>query len=245
MKILTCNVLNSEFDCPPEHEWVQRRSYCISQIRAQRPDIFGLQECSHRQYADIQEAFPDYGSYGIHCGQQGDGPPTEPIFFRLEIFTCMDQGGYLMDKETGCVASWIRLRDAHTGNQLQVTNTHLTHISPEQRCAQLTKILHQTRQQEIPQLLIGDMNSIQNGPELNCLLQEGWVDSYAAVHGPGQQPGSNHAFCTADRDPEHAKIDWILSKGPWRFTGAEVIRDRKQGLPASDHYFVSARGSLG
>jgi len=243
VKFLTCNILNSEFDCLPEYEWAQRRAYCISQIKAQTPDIFGLQECSQMQYADFQEDFPDFGNWGINSGQQGDGPPTEPIFFRREAFTCIDRGGYLLDNETGYIASWIRLRDLHSGKDLHVTNTHLTHFGSEKRRAQLMKILRQT-QGDVSQLLMGDLNSIQNGPELQLLLQEGWADTYAAVHGPVRQPGTNHAFCDAIRDPDHAKVDWIFSKGDWKFSDAEVIRERKNGFPASDHYFVSACGSI-
>ena len=61
MKILTCNILSSECDCESEYEWPRRSGYCMEQIRAQQPDIFGLQECSDEQYADFVAAFPEFG----------------------------------------------------------------------------------------------------------------------------------------------------------------------------------------
>jgi mRNA deadenylase 3'-5' endonuclease subunit Ccr4 len=246
VRILTCNILSSECDCEPEYRWSQRGGYCLEQIRAQQPDIFGLQECSHEQYGDFQAAFPEFDSYGMNCGQQAEGPPSEALFFRTERFDCTDSGGYLLDDERGCIANWIQLDDKQSGCCLHVTNTHLIWGSTEARLVQLARILRQTQQVDraVPQLLMGDMNSVQDGPELELLLSAGWSESYAAVHGPGRQTGTNHAFCAAERDPEHAKVDWILCRGPWRFDDAGVIRERQRGMPASDHYFVFAHGSI-
>ena len=242
MKILTCNILNSQFDCEPEFHWSQRGPYCLEQIGDQTPDIFALQECSDEQYADFQAAFPDFDSYGMNCGQQAEGAPTEAIFFRRESLICTDRGGYLLDKDTGCIANWVQLRDGQTGSEFRITNTHLIWGSPEGRLNQLSSIIRETDtvDNNIPQLLTGDMNSVQGGAELSKLFSSGWVDSYASSNGPGRQTGTNHAFCPAERDEQHAKVDWILGKGPWQFTEAGVIRDRREGLPASDHYFVYA-----
>jgi len=247
MKIMTCNILNSEIECKSsEFEWVNRGPYCLEQIASQAPDIFGLQECSDQQYADFKSTFSDYDSYGMNSGRQGEGSPSEAIFFKRESFTGLDCGGYLLDGETGCIANWVMLRDEKTSGMVQVTNTHLIWGKDDRRLGQLENIIRQTSLvgSEVPQILMGDMNSVQDGPELKLLLDSGWVDSYAAVHGPGRPIGTNNGFCSADRDDEHAKVDWILTKGPWQFDEVEVIRERKQCVPASDHYFVTASGSI-
>ncbi len=159
MKILTCNILNSEFECKPEYIWEKRKEFCIEQIKEQNADIFGVQECSNQQYDDFKTAFTDYENYGMKSGQHKEGSPTEAIFFRKDLFKCIDSGGYLLDDETGYIANWVKLCNLSNNFTFIITNTHLIWGKNNKRLAQIAKIIFNTNKNNLPQILFGDFNT--------------------------------------------------------------------------------------
>ncbi len=96
------------------------------------------------------------------------------------------------------------------------------------------------------QPLTMDANADATNPALHTLIAGGWLDTCAAVHGPGETGFTFHAFrgprFPEGRPPERVigRIDWIFSRGPIETLAAEVIRGCRDDRYPSDHYFISA-----
>ena len=94
----------------------------------------------------------------------------------------------------------------------------------------------------IPQILTGDMNANIKNQAIATLLEGGWADTYAAIHGLGEPGYTFHGFRGKERQLKGrgSKIDWIFIRGDVETLATEIIRDGRDGRYPSDHYFISA-----
>ena len=262
---LSCNIRKS---LPEDDEggngWEARKDLCFEVIRAQGADVICLQECSNAQLTDVQRRLPEFESFGLaNPGELFN--PTNLILFSKARFDLISAGGFWLSetphvagsRSWDCAhprfANWVQLRERDSGRELRVWNTHFDHIGQlaRERQAQIVVEASTVFPDELPQLLTGDLNADATNAAVKRLTDAGWLDTYAAVHGP-QDPGFTfHAFLGPDfptQTPQHkikGKIDWILYRGPVWALAAAIIRDGRNGRYPSDHYFVSAEVTLG
>jgi endonuclease/exonuclease/phosphatase family metal-dependent hydrolase len=251
-RILTCNIL---LDLPEQKgtpfDWAaRRREACENLIRSRHPDIVCMQEVGRIQNDDMGRAFPDFGKFGYDDPYVDKRPRRfqaikNVILFSRDRYELVAGGTYWLS-ETPLVpgshlpgeglprhVTWVRLQDRATGRQFRVLDTHLGLKQPHrQKQAEIIAAETQPYADDFPQLLCGDFNSTATSSEHRVLLDAGWKDTYAAVHG-----ATTTAPATA-HSPR--KIDFVFYRGAIKPVAAEIFRNADPARPASDHPFVSA-----
>lgn len=252
------------------HGWAGRREFCAEVIRARQPDIICLQEVLRQQFEDLQAAWPEFVGLGFH-GPEMDAHATgyhgiakNPIFYSRSRYELVSAGGFWLSETPHLPGSlswgsararhvnWVRLRERDSGRQFRVLNTHLDHVSQPAREKQIALILAEGAlyPADFPQLLAGDFNMDAANPVRELIRRAGWDDTYAAIHGPADPGFTAHGFFGPEyrrKKPKSkaGKIDFIFARGLVKTRTAEIIMDSRDGRFPSDHYFVTARVSLG
>jgi endonuclease/exonuclease/phosphatase family metal-dependent hydrolase len=264
VKILCCNVRK---DAPEDEQagngWEARKELCAEVIRSRCADVICLQECANAQFRDLQDRLPEFDSFGLaNPGSQFD--PFNAILFARTRFEIISAGGFWLsetphvagskswDSASARFANWVHLTERGSGCEFRVWNSHLDHIGQTARQKQAGLIVEaaEALPDDLPQLLAGDFNANAANPAIEIMKAGGWLDTYAAVHGPDDPGFTFHAFLgpklTAARPPGriNGKIDFIFCRGPVTPLAAEIIRDTRDGRYPSDHYFVSAEVAL-
>lgn len=264
MKILCCNVRrNLPEDEQAGNGWDARKDLCVEVIRAQRADVICVQECWNAQFRDLRSRLPEFDSFGL-ANPHADFNPANAIFFARARCDLVSAGGFWLSETPHIAGSkswdsahprfvnWVHLRDRDSGHEFRVWNGHLDHIGQvaREKQAQLIVQASEALPEDLPQLFTADMNADAANPAIEITKAGGWLDTYAAVHGPEDPGFTFHAFLGpkyADgRPPDKikGKIDFIFCRGPVRTLAAEVIRDSRDGRYPSDHYFLSAEVRL-
>jgi len=266
--VLTCNIrVPLPEDEAAGNGWSARRELCFEVIRAQKPDVVGLQEVLRQQMEELERAFPTFGSFGFD-GPEMDarqvgyhGIAKNPILYSRERYELVTAGGFWLSETPHLPGSsswgsgrprhvyWVRLRERASGRQFRVLNTHLDHVSEHAREEQMRMILAEAASYapESPQVLTGDFNSGAKSPVLKLALDAGWTDSHTAAPGPRDNGLTTHGFLGPKYKPKtetsgkRGPIDFILTRGPVSTLSWKIIRDGRDGRYPSDHYFVAAR----
>jgi endonuclease/exonuclease/phosphatase family metal-dependent hydrolase len=264
IRVLSCNV---RVDVPEDAKggdgWAQRRRFCLEVIQARKPHLIGLQEAQLAHFEYLKREMPEYETFGLY--NLGKQPfPLNAIFFAKAKFELVTSGGFWFSKTPHVEGStswdsprprfvnWVHLRDRQTGGELRYWNTHLDHLGQESREHSAAMIVEASKAlaQTTPQILSGDMNAGFSNPAIKMFLEGGWLDTYGAMHGPKEPGFTAHGFkgaqapATRQDGSIREKIDWVFVRGRVKTTGAEIIRDSRDGRYPSDHYFVSADLSL-
>lgn len=265
MRILCCNVRrNMPEDEAAGNGWDERKELCAEVIGTQRADVICLQECTSDPYRDLLSRLPGFDSFGL-ANPDMTLNPANAILYLSNRFEMVSAGGFWLSETPHMAGSkswdsarprfvnWVQLKDEESGLEFRVWNGHLDHIGQVAReeQAQLIVEASQALPQDLPQLFAADCNADAANPAIERLKTGGWLDTYEAVHGPGDPGFTFHAFlgprCAEERpkDKIKGKIDWIFCRGPVKPLAAEIIRDGRDGRYPSDHYFVSAEVTLG
>ncbi|MGS2763064.1 endonuclease/exonuclease/phosphatase family protein [Sinomicrobium sp. M5D2P9] len=245
--------------------WADRKELVFDVFRDHKPDIICLQEVLKVQNEALKTAFPEYFSFGFEgpemdAHQDGEyhGIAKNPIMFSREKYELVSAGTYWLSEtpQLGGTMSWntararhvnwVRLKDRTTGREFRVLNTHLDHVSRESRKRQVSMIVEEGDQypENFPQVLTGDFNADIKSAPID-IVKTRWVDSYAEVHGEEDPGYTVHGFKgreygkNSDKKRK-GKVDFIFYRGPVEARAAEVIKDDRNGVYPSDHYFVSA-----
>ncbi len=137
-------------------------------------------------------------------------------------------------------ANWVILEILDSKQEFRIINTHLDHESQIARVnqAQLINEDAYAYPEEYPQILAGDMNSDSSNKVIEIFKNNGWKDTYEAVHGTDNPGYTLHHFLGSTCNSEMGKIDWIFIRGKLKPINSEIIRDSIRGRFPSDHYFV-------
>jgi endonuclease/exonuclease/phosphatase family metal-dependent hydrolase len=252
MRILSCNIRYMGGD-DGDNRWDIRKDICFDVIKSHSPDIICCQEVWCGQFEDMAAAFPGYASFGMIDTCVGKNP-MNTVFYRSDRFRHLSAGGYWLSEVphvTGSIswdslyvrlANWLRLEDRSSGKEFRVINTHLDNVGQTARERQAEVINHDAwvYPADYTQFLTGDMNCDTTNPAIHLFLSAGWQDTYEAVYGPGDPGHTLHKFEGDAYQSDIGKMDWIFFRGAAAVTGAEIIKETRNGHYPSDHYFIAA-----
>lgn len=139
--------------------------------------------------------------------------------------------------------NWVRIRDRRTGQEFRVLDVHLDHKSEEARCCQSHMIVEESAQyaDDFPQILCGDFNAGLDQKAVTTVKNAGWTDAYEALHTPEQEVTTCHLFMGENRKVKKVKrIDFIFFRGNINVKQSSIVKDSRNGIYPSDHYFVLA-----
>lgn len=251
---------------PGKQEQFPRRRILRETIVAQHAGIYCFQECSMQQVRDLLDAMPGYAAFKYP--RTTINPASlysdagEAIIYSTAHFTLLEQDHFwLTPTPRECAphpdiasyrdANWARFKDKQTGREFVVWFTHLQHNDPaiddtvetEVRQYEMKMIVNAAalNPQDLPQFLFGDMNVGYADATIQTAVTAGWRDTYYEAYGNANPGRTHHDFAPTSGG---TKIDYILTRGPIKTHGAEIITDFENIAGAnrypSDHYFVSA-----
>ena len=257
--VMTCNLRTPKAADANLHEaWADRKDFCIETIKKQHPDIIGFQECSKIQFDDLRAAFPDFMTFGVTESALSENPYE--VIFVSPRFSQINAASYWLS-ETPYIAgsrswdnskhpravNWMTLRDKASGIEFRILNTHFDQKGQiaREHSAEMVVNDAESLPDDFPQIFTGDLNSDGNNKALQILKAGGWQDTWATLYGPKEPGFTAHDFLgdkfVAKGKQGHAgKIDWIFCRGNVTPVWSNIIRDQRNGMYPSDHYFVVA-----
>ena len=256
IKVLSCNI---RFPQPEDEEagdgWEARRQLCGDVIVDQHADVVCLQEARGFQVDELKRRLPDFDVTGMSQPSR-QLVQNNAIMYSRERFELLSSGGFWFSERPHVAgskgwdtasprhANWARLRDRQSGVEFIVWNTHFDHKGQQAREEQARMTVEAAAAFDpigIPQILTGDMNANVKNHAIATLLEGGWADTYAAIHGLGEPGYTFHGFRGKERQLKGrgSKIDWIFIRGDVETLATEIIRDGRDGRYPSDHYFIS------
>jgi endonuclease/exonuclease/phosphatase family metal-dependent hydrolase len=260
---MTCNIRGNINEKDTRNNWANRKDFCLDVIVSRNPHIISFQELTGPQFRDIRPRLSAFDFFGLIDDPQGFSP-VNCIFYRKEAFRIITAGGFWLSetphipgsKSWDCqyirLANWIRLEEAGSKKEFRIMNAHLEHNQQKARENQARLLNENTAAygDGYAQILTGDMNCDIQNPAVQSLIDNGWHDTYAAVHNIKEPGRTMHWFFGPEckgKQPDLdwwsndlGKIDWIFTRGNCKAVQAEIIQDARDGLFPSDHYFVSA-----
>ena len=238
-------------------DWEKRKHAVTQVLKDMDADIIAFQEMETfdgDDYSDrnlqlewVLATTTGYAPAAI--GNPASFPTTQPILYRADKFSVVEQGFFFFSETPDRIysaqwddgypyfCSWAHLRENGSGEQFLVFNIHNDYSSRNNRLK--TSELVAARIQEInrdrrPTIVLGDFNAAANFREIRILEELG-----LAVIPPG---GSTNRVLGLHLLPA---IDHILvSESVQTHSNIKVWREKYDGVYPADHYPISTDVSL-
>ncbi len=239
-----------------ENAWPARQQFVIDTIRANDPDIIGLQEVLEFQARQLRAALPEYEFVGVGRDDGVDQGEFVPIMYRSKLFELVDVGHLWLSEhadrpgvkgwDAACprMLTWVRLGfKRHPLNSIYVVNTHFDHVGKQARL-ESAKILRQMTDSlgGKPVLVMGDFNCGPGSPPYQVLTGDRrnlaeLHDPHAVLGLPEQNAGTFNGFEGTQTGP---RIDWILYNRRFQPLRSNIDRRSFDGRYPSDHFPINA-----
>lgn len=241
VRVATFNIRNGRaFD--GRNSWPFRRSATVSSLDRLDADVVALQEVYRFQlrYLAPRLAHLDGASTGRSRGDRGEHCPVlwrRQRFHPLRTRTLWYGGHHdapgsrLAGARFPRIATIVLLADRSTGDRFVVANTHLDERRAALRRLSLDQLVTWL-DPALPTIIAGDLNAAPGDPELDPLLDAGFVD---ALPTPG--PGSVHGFSGRT---DGRRIDHLLVSAHWCISDSRVVTSPPTRRLPSDHWPVVA-----
>lgn len=250
LTFMTFNIRYGTANDGPNH-WDLRRAALIDLVKAQNPDVLGLQEALHFQIDEILAAMPDYRMVGVGRTDGGHGGEYSAIVYRAsrltprhtETFWFSDTPNVVRSNTWGAalerICTWA-LFDDNQGRRFYTFNLHLDHVSQPAREKSVALLLDRVkaRTPPAPVVVTGDFNTGESNPATRAMVAV-LRDTFRAVHPDDTEVGTANAFTFGNTKGE--KIDYIFVEPDTEVLSAEILRTSRDGRYPSDHFPVTAR----
>ena len=234
-------------------DWDSRKSALDAAFKAIAPDIIGFQEMESFARGDdgsvnLARDWLLSQNPGYAAGASGDWrsfPSTQPIFYRTDRFTLLDQGWFFFsdtpdviysrtfDGSYPAFASTLRLQDT-AGRVLNVVNVHFEYKSGANRLRSAQLVADRMAPliaagERV--ILLGDLNALRGSRTAQILKDAGFT--FLPV------TGSTYHFNRGIN--LFGAIDHIALAGPLAASGPPQVQRRQfDGRWPADHYAVVA-----
>jgi endonuclease/exonuclease/phosphatase family metal-dependent hydrolase len=228
LRLMTYNI-RLDLASDGANAWPHRRVWVASQVEWLRPDLFGMQEVTPGQKAELIADLPRYRFIG---GGRDDGKEkgeASPIAFDPKKLELLDSGLFWLsptptvpskgwDAAYNRVATWVRLRVRSSKQVVLAVNTHWDHIgivARQESAKQMLGWIERNSKPCQPVLLFGDFNSDLNSEQMRLLtgsalgLREARAASKTTPVGP---KGTFNGF-KPDSPAPHAIDHLLLGRG--------------------------------
>ncbi|MEL6582358.1 MAG: endonuclease/exonuclease/phosphatase family protein [Pseudomonadota bacterium] len=234
-------------------DWERRKPALDAAFKELNADIIAFQEMESfagRSGSDINLArdwlLEQNPGYAVGAtGPWREFPPTQPIFYREDLFTQLDQGWFFFSDTPDVLyartfnggfaafASWSEFEQISTGERFKVVNLHTDFSSGSNRLRSIDLVAERIRPwiaagERV--IVLGDFNALSGWETLTKLEDEGI--SFLPVRGATYHFNRGlNLFGAID----HIGVSEGLSGGQ-----VHVLRKRYDGVFPSDHYPISA-----
>ena len=234
-----------------ENRWERRRGQLFDLLKANDPDVIGLQEALHFQIDEILAAVPGYRMVGVGRTDGGQGGEYAAILYRESRLTVRRTGTFWLSDTPDVVRSntwgaalerictWA-IFDDNRGAPFYAFNVHFDHVSQPAREKSVTLLLDRVRgrQPALPVVVLGDFNAGEANPATQAMLRT-FRDSFRMRHPDAKEVGTGNQFKLGATGGE--KIDYIFVEPATEVLNADIVRTSVDGRYPSDHFPVVAR----
>jgi len=247
LKIMTYNIrLNVASD--GENAWPNRKDYFASQIQFYSPDIFGVQEATPNQVADIALALPKYNKFGIGREEKGTGEACT-IYYKKDRFQVQESNTFWLSEtpdkvskgwDAACnrVCTYGLFKDLKTKKVFWVFNLHLDHMGEVARVKGVELVLSKIavlNTKKLPVFLMGDFNSEPATKQIIAIKKVMDDTKDVSIEKPFGPSGTFNDF--KHNEPVTLLLDYIfISKNSGlKIQKHAVLSDSKDLKYPSDH----------
>lgn len=254
LKIGTYNIKNSgPLYSDPLDSWDNRKASIKEIILDQNWDIFGLQEVKEDQLMELK-TLSNYNYVGEVRDLTIEGE-YNPVFYREDLFVCLDYGTFWLSDtpeemshahswDAACprIATWVKLENKNTKEQVFFISTHLDHESEKARRKGAQLILDFIKQNNEENIvLVGDFNGNQTENFYHILTKylKNTIENSQKHIGP-VVTSTGVDFC---QNPDWSKmitIDHIFVSSNAKILKTEVVNKKVNQRYPSDHFPVSS-----
>ncbi|MBP5770608.1 MAG: endonuclease/exonuclease/phosphatase family protein [Bacteroidaceae bacterium] len=244
--------------------WQIRSKAIANQIKWERPDIFGTQECLHHQLVDLEALLSGYRWIGIGRDDGKEAGEYSAIFYKPDRVELLEQGNFWLNEtpdrpalgwDAACIriCTWGHFRDRKTKKEFYFLNLHMDHVGVKARSESaklvMERITKMTNGGKKLAVLTGDFNVPQTNELYSLFTQSGVLkDCYTCAKDRFAETGTYNSFDPKTYTTE--RIDHIfvtpstsveafavLTSGYWtKDTNNQISR-----RTLSDHYPIFAR----
>lgn len=250
LSIMTFNIRYGTAD-DGENRWEARRSQLFALLKAQDPDVIGLQEALHFQIDEILAAVPGYRMVGVGRTDGGQGGEYAAILYRASRLTVRRTSTFWLSDTPDVVKSntwgaalerictWA-IFDDNRGTPFYVFNLHLDHVSQPAREKSVGLLLDRVaaRTPSLPVVVTGDFNAGEANPVTRSMLRV-FRDSFRERYPEATDVGTGNQFKVGTTGGD--KIDYVFVEPATEVLSAEIVRTAVDGRYPSDHFPVVAR----
>ena len=232
--------------------WPNRRGLVAELIRAEAPDVLGLQEALRLQIDELAEELPGYAWVGAGRDDGAEAGEFTPIFYITDKLRLINHHTFWLSDTPDVpgsatygntiprICTWASFEPIHTDDPQRfiVANVHLDHQSPESRLKAIRQIRRTITAEanNAPIFIIGDFNCLPDSEPVRELTDNGWKPSLEG------DVGTFHSFTG---NAGSRRIDLILVPNEHTVEQAEVITvGGERGIWPSDHFPVHATVTL-
>ena len=233
---------------------IKNRSKVVTAIIDQyAPDSFGVQEATGR-WLDILGDSLGYKYAFVATARDTKGYDAErnAVFYLKDKYNLIDKGTiwlsetpdvpYTKSFDSNChrIATWAVLENKETGEKYTHLNTHLDHILESTRVAQAKVLIEKLSQlqENGKAICTGDFNADFTSDVYSDMLK--FTDDAKEIAQNSDQGITYHEYGNVSPDEYKGAIDHIFVPKQSKVTTYKVIRNRANGIYASDHYPVGA-----
>ena len=250
LKVMSFNIrLGSGRD--GTNSWEFRYPATIEMLKAQKPDVFGIQEALVYQIAFIEEYCSDYKSVGVGRDDGKKKGEFMSIFWNKKTVSMLKWGTFWLsetpeepskgwDAKCRRTATWALMKDKKTGEKFYFINTHLDHKGKEAQKNGLQLIVDRIdsiNPKGYPMVLTGDFNIKPDNKALEYLDTKMQSARKAAT-----KTDNHNTFNGWSVKPSDLIIDYIYFSGFSSCPEYQTVNSKYAGKPfVSDHYPIFAR----
>lgn len=251
---LTVMTYNLRYDNPGDGQntWALRRDWLAEQIKSTDPAILGIQEGLIQQLRFLDKKLKNYKRIGVGRDDGRDKGEFAAIYYDTKRIKLLHHGTFWLSPtpekvSVGWDAAMERIctygffQDRKTGEKFRVFNAHFDHMGVEARKNSAILVLEKIKSyntDDQPVVLMGDFNA---GPESEPIQQIKTIFRDAIEADKSMNMASDGTFNAFNSEkPATERIDFIFTAFGFQAVNYHVIREKREGRYASDHFPVIA-----
>jgi len=251
LRVMSYNIRFDDHDAVDG--WEQRRGKVSALLKAQAPDLIGVQEALYHQLEDLEEALPGFGWTGQGREDGEEQGEFCAIFYDQGLLQLLDAGNFWLsptpdepskgwDAALPRICSWARFRHPASGRTFYHFNTHFDHRGEEARPNASGVLVTRMRMKAKDEAVIvtGDLNVTPDTPAYETMVEGTLLqDAKQITQTPHQGPEGTMSGFDAEVPPSK-RIDYIFVKKPLQVLRHAHLTEVQNGRYISDHLAVLA-----
>ncbi|MDZ7606564.1 MAG: endonuclease/exonuclease/phosphatase family protein [Cyclobacteriaceae bacterium] len=252
MKVMSFNIRTSHGQ-DGVNSWENRKSFVLSTLKKDSPDVIGFQELTPEQHLFLSERLKNYHCYAVGRKDGKLEDEITAIYYKKKFDVLKDSTIWLSEhpSEIGSkswdaalyrTVSWVILRSKTNNKSVMIVNTHFDHIGKVARenSAKMIVKLGKDNNPGIPMVVMGDFNTLSTDAPYQVLTGQ-WAATHqlkdARLITMKPHKGGEVTY-NGYKDDQGKIIDFIFVSDGINVKSHRYMNLKKGEVYISDHYPV-------